>query len=266
MIRSAAPQLISELNAPAFGIEDVVIPAHFRMHGHAHAEPHLCVVLAGAFTDGGTLMPEGTLRLSPAGDSHDIDFSSAGAHCFLITFNTNITQDAPLPEMRSFHNSARVLPIIEQLRDADRYATVATAELLVLETFARVALPAGNSRRGDPPAWLLRIRQALDDAPFHPPSTEDLAREAGLHPVYVARAFRAWFGCSLASYARLLRLDRAIRLIAETPRPLADIAATAGFADQSHLTRAVRLRTGLTPRGLRAAKVSRVQDFRTLLG
>jgi AraC family transcriptional regulator len=157
------------------------------------------------------------------------------------------------------------MSIVQQLRDADRYATVAAAELLVLETFARVALPETPARRGDPPSWLIRVRQSLDDRPFDPPATEELAREAGLHPVYVARAFRAWFGCSLASYARLLRLDRAIRLLVETRQPLANIAAMAGFADQSHLTRAVRLRTGLTPRGLRAAQVARVQDFRAAL-
>ena len=264
MITVAEPQLVAELNAPAFGLEEVVVPAHMRMAGHSHAEPHLCVVLGGAFAESGTTMTSGMLRLSPAGDTHDIEFLSAGARCFLLTFNATLSNDAPIPETRRFLDAARVLPFVERLRQPDE-RTVAGVELLVLEILARAALPEHAARRGTPPAWLARIRAALDDQPFAPPSTESLASEAARHPVYVARAFRAWYGCSLASYARLLRLDRAIRMTTETTEPLSRIAARAGFADQSHLHRAIRQRTGMTPRALRLAKVSRVQDFRTAL-
>jgi AraC family transcriptional regulator len=223
------------------------------------------VVLGGAFAEGGTTMSQGMLRLSPAGDTHDIEFLSAGARCFLLTFNATLCTDAPLPETRRFLNADCVLPFVERLRRPDE-RTVALDELLVLEILARAALPESLARRGAPPAWLARVRAALDDQPLDPPSTETLASEAERHPVYVARAFRAWYGCSLASYARLLRLDRAIRLTLETREPLARIAARAGFADQSHLHRAIRQRTGLTPRALRSAQVSRVQDFRSSLG
>jgi AraC family transcriptional regulator len=266
MIQPATPQLITELNAAAFGVEEVVMPAHFHMRGHTHEQPHLCVVLDGAFAESGHTLSKGMLRLSPAGDAHDIDFLSAQTRCFLITFNNEFAQDAPVPVAPTFQNATLALPVIEQLRHDLSHATVVAAELLVLEAFARVTLGTATSRRDAPPAWLVRVRQALDDQPFNPPSTDLLAREAGLHPVYVARAFRAWYGCSLATYSRLLRLDGAIRLMLETKEPLVRIAATAGFADQSHLTRAVRHRTGLTPRAVRASKVARVQDFRALIG
>ena len=81
MIVTARPQLIVELNAPAFGLEEVVMPARLRMAGHAHPQPHLCVVLGGAFSEGATTMAHGRMRLSPAGDTHDIEFLSAGARC-----------------------------------------------------------------------------------------------------------------------------------------------------------------------------------------
>jgi AraC family transcriptional regulator len=264
VIVTAEPLLIAELNAPAFGLEEVVMPAHMRMAGHAHAQPHLCLVLGGAFAESGTTMTSGMLRLSPAGDTHDIEFLSAGARCFLLTFNATLSVDAPLPDTRRFLDATSVLPFVARLREADG-RTVAGDELLVLEILARAALPEHSARRGAPPAWLTRIRTTLDDQPFDPPSTETLAAEAGRHPVYVARAFRAWYGCSLASYARLLRLDRAIRMTLETAEPMSRIAARAGFADQSHLHRAIRERTGMTPRALRRAKVSRVQDFRSSL-
>ena len=259
------PQLIAELNAAAFGMEDVLVPADFRMRGHTHNQAHLCAVLEGGFAESGRDVNKGMLRLSPAGDTHDIDFLSARTRCFLVTFNNEFGQDAPVPEAPTYQNATLILPLIEQLCHAAERSSVAAAELLVLEIFARVTRGAAASRGGAPPAWLARVRQALDDEPFNPPTTSTLAREAGLHPVYVARAFRAWYGCSLATYSRLLRLDKAIRLMVETKEPLVRIAATAGFADQSHFTRAVRHRTGLTPRAVRASKVSRVQDFRVAI-
>jgi AraC family transcriptional regulator len=52
-------------------------------------------------------------------------------------------------------------------------------------------------------------------------------------------------------YRREARVQHALRLMAETQAPLAAVAAQAGFADQSHLGRAVRAATGRTPDQLR---------------
>jgi AraC family transcriptional regulator len=259
------PRLIAEVNTPAFSVEDVDVPAHFRMSDHTHDHPHMCVVLRGAFAEGGSIVDQNTLRVSPAGDPHDIEFLSAGARCLVITFNDILSRDGPVPDARQFLRTGIVLPIIHRLQRELQHATSVAAELLVLETFARVANAHSVTRRGTPPVWLQRVRQALDDRPFDPPSTQLLASEANLHPVYVARAFRAWYGCSLATYSRLLRLDRAIRMMMETDASLAHIAARAGYADQSHLTRAVRARIGTTPRALRRGEVASVQDFRVAL-
>ena len=51
----------------------------------------------------------------------------------------------------------------------------------------------------------------------------------------------------MGEYARRRRLDYARRQLADPDRPLAQIAADAGFADQSHLTRVFKRFTGLTP-------------------
>ena len=265
MSPTSEPRLIAELNTPAFSVEDVDVPAHFRMHGHTHEQPHMCVVLRGAFAEDGNIVDQNTLRVSPAGDPHDLEFMATGARCLVITFNDLLARDGPVPDARQFQRTVAVMPIIHRLQQEVQNATSVFAELLVLETFARVSKAHLLRRCGAPPVWLGRVRQALDDRPFDPPSTEVLAYETNLHPVYVARAFRAWYGCSLATYSRLLRLDRAIRMIMETDASLAHIAAVAGYADQSHLTRVVRAHTGVTPRALRHTQVARVQDFRSAL-
>jgi len=79
----------------------------------------------------------------------------------------------------------------------------------------------------------------------------ELATEFGVHRVHLARAFRDHYGTSLSRHLQRARLVRARRLLAATDLTLADVAATAGFADQSHLTRSVRSALGTTPAALR---------------
>jgi AraC family transcriptional regulator len=50
---------------------------------------------------------------------------------------------------------------------------------------------------------------------------------------------------------RALRVDFACRELARRDQPLAEIALAAGFADQSHLARCLRKRTGMTPAAFR---------------
>ena len=54
-------------------------------------------------------------------------------------------------------------------------------------------------------------------------------------------------------YHRGLRLDGAARQLSGTAKPLADVAAGAGFYDQSHFTRAFKARFRMTPGAFRAA-------------
>lgn len=54
------------------------------------------------------------------------------------------------------------------------------------------------------PQWLARTRERLRDACFETPRLSDLAKIAGVHPVYFARAFRHRYGCSPGEYLRHL--------------------------------------------------------------
>ncbi|PYO90670.1 MAG: hypothetical protein DMD66_01815 [Gemmatimonadetes bacterium] len=73
------------------------------------------------------------------------------------------------------------------------------------------------------------------------------AAMCGGHPDYFARAFRTWFGAAVGAYVRRLRLDWAADRLARTEVPIVEIALDAGFADQSHFTRAFRHQVGVTP-------------------
>jgi AraC family transcriptional regulator len=102
---------------------------------------------------------------------------------------------------------------------------------------------------------LRRIRGILDD-PDATTSVASLALEAGVHPVYLARKFRAAFGTSIREYRQITRLRRAIQLVAATTRPLSRIAHECGFADHSHMCRAFRAVIGWHPSALRDPRSS----------
>ena len=74
-----------------------------------------------------------------------------------------------------------------------------------------------------------------------------LAQEVGVHPVHVARTFRAAYDLTPGQYLRRLRVDWAAEQIKNTERPLVEIALAAGFADQSHLSRAFKSYLSTTP-------------------
>ncbi|MCG8456837.1 MAG: AraC family transcriptional regulator [Holophagales bacterium] len=130
---------------------------------------------------------------------------------------------------------------------ADRLGLEALVLDLILEATATSPDP------GDPgePAWLYRVRDRLHDEVGARFGLSELAAEAGVHPVHLARTFRRRFGCPLGAYHRRLRLDRGLREVIETDTSLAEIALASGFTDQSHFTKLVTSTVGLSPGRLR---------------
>jgi len=79
-----------------------------------------------------------------------------------------------------------------------------------------------------------------------------IAASAGVHPVSLARTYRRHRRRTIGERIRELRVERACRLLATTEDPIAEVAQTCGFADQSHLARLMRRRLGVSPSGYRA--------------
>jgi AraC-like DNA-binding protein len=92
-----------------------------------------------------------------------------------------------------------------------------------------------------------------------------LAQHVNVTRRQLERDFSHWLGISPRRFAQTARLQRLARLAQH--QPLAQLASEVGFADQAHMTRAVRQLTGMTPRGfLRAADNSLSQAYRRAMG
>jgi AraC-like DNA-binding protein len=84
-------------------------------------------------------------------------------------------------------------------------------------------------------------------------SLADLASDCGLSSSHFARAFRASTGVSPHQWLLRHRVQEAQRLLANDEIPLAEIALTCGFGDQSHFTRVFSRMVGLSPGAWRRA-------------
>jgi AraC family transcriptional regulator len=139
--------------------------------------------------------------------------------------------------------------IARELRAPDA-STPLAVEGLVLEMLALASRRDGiaeRMRRARAPVWLTRARDELHAHFLRPPRLRDLAATAGVHPDHLARAFRLRFGVPVGAYVRRLRLDWAAGQLERGDVTLVHLALNAGFADQSHFTRAFKRHTGLTP-------------------
>lgn len=94
------------------------------------------------------------------------------------------------------------------------------------------------------------IRRALEFM-RQPPDTRislaDLADASGISRFHLTRLFKKHFGLSPIAYLERTRIERTKDLILRAEMSLAEVALTAGFADQSHFTRRFKHYVGHTP-------------------
>jgi len=80
----------------------------------------------------------------------------------------------------------------------------------------------------------------------------ELAAEAGLSPFHFARQFKESFGETPGQHVMRRRIEK-VKERLSSDEPLAQIAANAGFAQQSHMTAQFKRQMGITPQVYRIA-------------
>jgi AraC-like DNA-binding protein len=80
---------------------------------------------------------------------------------------------------------------------------------------------------------------------------DELARIAGLSVYQLNRRLRSIFGITAGQLITKVRIDAASAMLRRGPTPIAEIANTCGYFDQSAFSRVFRRTVGLTPRAYR---------------
>jgi AraC family transcriptional regulator len=106
-------------------------------------------------------------------------------------------------------------------------------------------------RAGTRASYLQRINRAIDHIASRlaePLRLEDVARTALLSPFHFHRVFQVLVGETLSEYVKRLRLDRALFMMAHTPRAsLTKVALDCGFSSSSDFSRCFKQRFGVPP-------------------
>jgi AraC family transcriptional regulator len=233
---------------------------------HSHDNAHFCLVLSGSYTEqlesGEAERRPGDLIFYPAGVDHAERHHSRGRH-FMIDLGAAVAsrlQSADDQEpWTSDHGATRAAAtrVFAEFRRARRIGTTTMRDLVDDLVATAVARELDRPRRPD---WLGDVESRLREIAEGSPDLEELARQAGVHPVYLGRAFRKAYGCTPGHYLRRLRVLRAQRALAAADAEIADVAYAAGFCDQSHLNRVFKRQTGVTPGRYRKLVQPRLAD------
>lgn len=203
---------------------------HTLLSRHLHKDGYLALVLSGGYDEAGDRgcfrVQAGDVLLHSAFEAHLDRYHAYGADVL----------DLPLPSGFMSHHHTMSVP------DAD-------AIMRVAERDPQEALALALSS-------MQTVERGFDDWPHH----LALAIERDLHlrldawacenhlaMATVSRGFRKVFGISPSAYRAHLRARRAAHLTASSQLRLDDLAQHTGFADQAHMTHAVRSLTGMTP-------------------
>jgi AraC family transcriptional regulator len=245
---------VTRVAVGALEVHRLRFPPDFR---HGVVEPtrgYLAVVLDGAveksFRGSRAELNCGSFAAIPAGASHSSVFAAKG--CEVLVLRPAPEGESVLGgcvgELRQVHARAATnlgRRIAAELDSRDPCSALAV-EGLSLELFATAGRSLAPASERDT-RWVASARELLDASVPRVPSLHELGAAVERHPAHVARVFRRVYGVTVAEYARSRRVEWAASELVGSDRPLARIALDAGFADQSHFTRAFRRHHGLTP-------------------
>jgi AraC family transcriptional regulator len=245
--------------------EDVLLselrqPCSRTVPRHEHELAYVTIVLHGDYLegDGGKLaeLRPFTAVFNPSGVQHATLIGPAGASFFTIELRDRHLKQlgVRVPRETKFDRGAGAM-LWPGLRLYSAFKT-RTADPLMLESsvLELLGVIAGFSlEEKTAPRWLGRVKERMHEEFRDEIKMRDLAGEAGVHPVHLARAFRRSERLTPGEYLQRLRVRAACHRLREPDYPLVAIAMECGFADQSHFTRVFQKFTKTTPARFRQA-------------
>ena len=241
----------------SLSIREVTYQPGQRQRLHSHEETSITLVYRGSLQErvGKAQIWAGPLSVvvKPAGTPHSNRFGPQGASTIQLNLASKKGDDgglgssAGLEEWRWIHGgkvARRFLTVLVELRQGCGSPATENASIDLI-----AALEGDHPQAccGPPPAWLRRVKQQIEQTFAEGIRVRQLARQAGVHPVSLARCFRRHFGTSVTEHLRHLRVEEAARLLSSRGLAIVEVAMRCGYADQSHLCREFKSQTGLTP-------------------
>jgi AraC family transcriptional regulator len=252
-----------EVDTGLFSITDAWFPAGSVLQPHTHDRSIIAVMIEGSFeTDIATRRIEclpATMWSEPRAERHANYIGTRGARVLVMQPDPNRHElltpfSGMLDEVMHARDPAFSIEarrVVAEVATWDSLSPLATDALVMLLLARATRRVQRNSAERRTPPWLLRSRDLVHAHFKERLDLVSIAETVGVSPWRLAREFRRHFHASIGEYARALRIEWALRELASGDQPISAIAQSAGYADQSHLTRACRGATGLPPAAYR---------------
>ena len=247
---------------PGIDIAENGYRADTRLGAHHHASASLSLAFQGSQEE---RLGHHLYRCDPlsvtykrGGIDHSNHFSCAGFHGVFVELSSDTVAELESPTTRQDFlligspRSQRLVRYIARESALQKPGFELALASLFAELLAEMCRFATSHSFGQP-SWLERAREYVEAHSSMRITLAELARHSGVHPVHLAQAFRSRYGMSVGAYVRGVRVERARQQLANDRSTISQVALSAGFTDQSHLTRVFRMRTGTTPGRFRKA-------------
>ena len=245
-----------------FQFTEIVYSAGSSFPMHSHRLGCFCLVTSGQYRERFRSRAFDCRRsdvvFRPAEENHTDHFGREITRCFVMEFDASWLEGLQSPLARNIgptllRNEAitwTAMRVAREFQLNDQFSGLAS-EGLMLEIVAAASrnVVTRSDRR---PTWLKHAVEILHEEFSEKLTLSELAETVGVHPVYLASAFRRHYRSSVGAYVRRLRIEFACQKLVQGDMSLVEIALAAGFAHQAHFSRVFKQVTGLTPAAYRS--------------
>ena len=262
-----AGQTMSRRQFEGTVLTHLVHPIEKHVPAHEHPLPYFSLVLHGHYEEEGrrgfNQYSGFTLAFHPQCTRHTGIVPKGGAEFFTAEVGANWLDffrgpqslNEAVYELSAGELTWLTVRLFREYREGAQGSTLSMESLLweMLGSAARLQ----HVHRHTEPEWWSRVIGMLRESFRQEVRIADIANEVGVHPVYLSRMFRQVEGQTAGAYLQRLRVQYACRELCDREKPLSEIAASAGFADQSHMTRMFQRIAGTTPAAMRKVLVEK---------
>jgi AraC family transcriptional regulator len=240
-----------------FTLTENLYPNGLVLSKHSHERAYITFVIEGAFRERyatrSVLCRTGMIRFLPAGEVHENEIQ-ARSRCLHISAETSafeqLREIPDLPHKPAEINGLSTTWLANRLyAEFSRQDTASAMAIqgLVLEILAEIARAGAADASMLAPHWLKHATEIVESRFLERLSLAEIASQVGVHYVHLSRQFHKYNRCTIGEMIRRRRVQYASHLLAHSRTPLAEIALTCGFSDQSHLSFLFKRYMGLSP-------------------
>lgn len=250
-------RVTKSLRVSDFVLTEATYNARSRLARHTHERSYFCFVLHGAYTERygrrEILCKPSSVTFRAADEPHEAFLHDADSRVFVIEISprwieTLRTDSLSLKSDQDFCGGSTPRLCASLNREFHKTDTAAklAIEGLAIELMAEASRQP-STRVPTMPPWLRQAREMIVEHFPEALQLTQIAGAVGVHPVYLATAFRKNYGVTIGNFVRKLRIEHACDELVKGDLPLATIALQAGFVDQSHFSKVFKLHIGTTP-------------------